>query len=193
MHAPVLVTPPSEMPVSLAEAKVHLRVDHTDEDGLITSLVKAATSHLDGYNGVLGRGIVTQTWRQDFDAFPGRTLRLPLPATSISSIKVRSSAGTLSTVASEAYALKQDELGSYVRFDDDYSSPSDLAQSNAVLVEFVAGYGAAAAVPYELKVAILLLVGHWFVNRTAVVTGTIATDIPMAVSMLVESHRRVGI
>jgi uncharacterized phiE125 gp8 family phage protein len=191
MHAPVLVTPPAATPVSESEAKAHLRVDHTDEDGLITSLVKAATAHLDGYSGILGRCMVTQTWRQDFDAFSGRTLRLPLPAAGITSVKVRSSAGTLSTVSSDDYALKQDALGSYVRFDDGYSYPSDLAQSNGILVEFVAGYGDATAVPDALKVAILLLVGHWFANREA--AGASMSETPMAVDMLVAPYRRVGV
>lgn len=191
MHAPVLVTPPDEMPVSRAEAKAHLRVDGSDEDTLIDGLIASAVGHLDGYSGVLGRCLVTQTWRQDFDAFSGNTLRLPLLAATISSVKVRSSDGTLSTVSSDDYALKQDARGSYVRFDDDYSYPGDLAQANGVLVEFTAGYGAAAAVPAALKAAILLLVGHWYANREAV--GEAMAELPLGVAALIAPYRRVGV
>jgi uncharacterized phiE125 gp8 family phage protein len=193
MHAPVLVTPPAEAPVSRTEAKAHLRVNGTDEDTLIDGLVSGAVSHLDGYAGVLGRCMVTQTWRQDFDEFSGNTLRLPLLAASIASVKTRASDGTLATVSADDYALKQDALGSYVRFDDEYSYPGDLAQANGILVEFTAGYGLAASVPAALKAAILLLIGHWYANREAVVTGTIATELPISVEALITPYRRVGI
>lgn len=198
MYAPVLVTPPAAPPVSLQEVKQHLRLvsgseTYTAEDGTLQIYLDAAVSHLDGYSGVLGRCLVTQTWRQDFDEFSGRTLRLPILAATISSVKVRSSDGTLSTISSDDYALQQDARGSYVRFDDDYSFPGDLAQSNGVLVEFTAGYGAATAVPAALKAAILLLVGHWYANREAVVTTGTITTLPMAVDVLLTPYRRVGI
>lgn len=195
MYAPVLVTAPSagDPVVTTAEAKAHLRVDGTDEDALITTLVAAATAHFDGYTGILGRALVTQTWRQDFDDFTGQCMRLPMLATTIASVKYRDSAGQLSTVTSTDYSLKADALGSYVRFDDDYSFPSDLAQSQAVLIEFTAGFGAASAVPAALKAAVLLLVGHWYGNREAVNVGNIVSELPMAVAALIEPYRRVGI
>jgi uncharacterized phiE125 gp8 family phage protein len=192
MYRPVLVTPAAATPVSVTEAKAHLRVDHTGDDTLITSLIAAATEHLDGYSGILGRCLVTQTWRQDFDGF-AKTMRLPLLASTISSVKYRNSAGQLSTVTATDYALKADELGSYVRFDDGFSFPSDLAQSQAVLIEFTAGFGNAAAVPAAIKAAILLLIGHWYANREAVSVGHVATELPMAVDALIEPYRRVGI
>lgn len=191
MYAPVLVTAAAETPVSATEAKAHLRVDHSTEDTLITSLVAAATEHLDGYTGILGRALVTQTWRQDFDEFTGQCMRLPMLAATIASVKYRSSDGTLATVSSDDYSLKADALGSYVRFDDDFSYPSDLAQSQAVLIEFTAGYGNAEDVPAPIKAAILLLVGHWYENREA--AGEPMAELPLAVAALIEPYRRVGV
>lgn len=197
MYRPVLVTAPAAPPVTLQEVKQHLRLvagaeTYTTEDGILQIYLDAAIAYLDGYSGVLGRCLVTQTWRQDFDAW-SRCPRLPLLAAAISSVKYRKEDGTLSTVATADYSLKADDLGSYVRFADDYSFSADLAESQAILIEFTAGFGAATDVPAALKAAILLLVAHWYVNRETVVTGTIATALPMAVDALITPYRRVGI
>lgn len=191
MHKPVLISAPTETPVSLAEAKAHLRVESNDEDGLITALVAAVTAYLDGYAGILGRAIVTQTWQQDFDILE-RVLRLPLPASGISSITVRSRDGTLSTIASENYALKHDARGSLVRFKDSYSLPGDLYETAAIAVTFVAGYGAAAAVPVAIKQAMLLIVAYWHLNREANTAGN-SNNTPVSAEALLAPYRMVGV
>ncbi len=55
MIKPALTEAPTEYPVSLAAIKTHLRVDHDDENELINVLIAAATDHLDGYGGILGK------------------------------------------------------------------------------------------------------------------------------------------
>lgn len=193
MHAPVLVIPPADSPVSLAEAKANCRVDaqNTDEDGLISSLISAATSMLDGYSGILGRCLVTQTWEVTTDSVT-RCIRLPFPATDVV-IEVRDSSGGSDTVLASNYSLLQDERGSYVRFNDDYSYPSDLAEVAAVRIEVEAGYGDPADVPAAIRQAILLLVAHWFANREAVNVGNITSALPFAVDALITPFRRIGV
>ncbi|RAP39570.1 hypothetical protein BYZ73_19900 [Rhodovulum viride] len=61
---PVLVTPPVRPVVSLEDAKTHLQIDHDEQDAMIEGLVLAATAHLDGWRGVLGRAILPQTWQE---------------------------------------------------------------------------------------------------------------------------------
>ncbi|MEQ1901865.1 MAG: head-tail connector protein [Devosia sp.] len=192
MHAPVLVTAPAETVLSVDEVKAHLRLDDTDQDSLLAILIAAATAHLDGWSGILGRCLIEQTWRQNFDEF-AQCLRLPLLALAISSVKVQASDGTIATVAASNYTLQQDEVGSFVRFKDDYDYPSDLYQTKAIAVEFTAGYGAAAAVPANAKMAMLLLVAHWFENREAVNIGNITSTLPFAVDALLAPLRRIGI
>ncbi len=60
---PIRVVGPTESAVTLDEMKDHLRINHSDQDALIQSLVDAAEAHLDGWRGVLGRCIMPQTWR----------------------------------------------------------------------------------------------------------------------------------
>ena len=75
--APVRTVAPVADLVSLAEAKAQCRVDDSDSDVLMTALIKAATDHLDGYSGVLGRALITQTWAVDFGGFSD-LIRLPV-------------------------------------------------------------------------------------------------------------------
>lgn len=193
MHAPVQVTPPAIPPVTWEEADAHLRLDgDLNQRPLVESLITAATAHLDGWNGMLGRALVTQTWRQDFDSFD-TTLDLPLrPVQSINTVKWQSSLdGTWATIAATNYALKKDASGrAYVRFENGYGFPSPLYEVGAVQVEYVAGE---AQVPEDIKRAILMLVGHWYEYREAVVIGTVTASVPMAVDALLSKHRPVRV
>lgn len=191
MYRPVLVTAPSATPISLTEAKAQLDVSYTDKDTLITSLIAAATAYLDGWTGILGRCLVTQTWRQDFDRF-NRCLRLPLyPVSTITSVKYDDESDVEQTIAASNYDLLDDDLGAFVRFKDTYSFPSIHDDRPAVRVTYAAGYASAAAVPDAIKQAMLLLVRHWFDNPSAVIVGTISGPAPMAVDALLAPWRRI--
>lgn len=193
MYQPTQTAAPATTPVTLPEARAQCQIEATDTsfDTLVQIYLDAATAHLDGYSGILGRCIVTQSWKQEFDDF-AKCLRLPMPAATISSITYLGDDGTTTTtVAAANYALHHDALGSYVRFIDDFSVPSGLWETKAVAVTFTAGYGAAAAVPAAIKAAVLLLLTHWFQNRAAVVEDV--AELPMGVSALIAPYRRVGI
>ena len=194
MYRPTLVTGPSETPVSLELVKQHLRSEPEDGEynALVLGYLEAAVSYLDGHAGILGRCLVSQTWKQEFDSF-ARCLRLPMLALSVVSTVYTNSAGQLLTVNQSNYALQHDARGSYVRFKDDFDAPGDLYQVKAVAVTFECGFGAATAVPAAIRNAILLMVGHWYANREEVVTGTSATQLPMAAQALLAPWRRVGV
>ncbi|MGV8951198.1 MAG: head-tail connector protein [Cypionkella sp.] len=189
MHAPVLVTPPAGMPVTLDEAKLHLRVDGDEEDTLITALIAGAVSYLDGWTGVLGGALADQTWRQDFDSF-ACTMRLPIgPVSEIVSITYRTSDGQVSTVADSNFALVTDAIGPRVFWDAGFSAPGDLYEQGAVSVTYQAGY---AEAPAALKIAILLMVGHWYTNRETVAEGSFS-ELPFAANVLLAPFRRMSI
>lgn len=185
-----LIAAATLQPVTLAEAKAHLRVDHTDEDDYITALIKAATSYLDGRSGVLGRCLVTQTWEMTLDAFPAKEIELPLgPVASLVSVKYIAVSGAEQTVPSGNYYVDTASLSARVVPEDTW--PATMSAANAVTVRYVAGT-AVEDVPAELGMAIRLLVGHWYANRQAV-TGATGTELPFGVGALIAPFRRTSI
>lgn len=179
MHAPVRTVAPAELPVTLAEVKVHLDELASDRDERITLLLKAATDRLDGWSGVLGRALVDQTWRQDFDGF-APMLRLPMPAEAVVSVTYVDLSGATQTIDPANYVLKRDALGSFVGRAYDYQWPDARAQVGAVSVTFDAGWDA-DDVPYPLRAAICLLVRHLYDNPEG-------GDLPVAVDALIAPY-----
>jgi uncharacterized phiE125 gp8 family phage protein len=188
---PVLVTAASAALVTLAEAKAHLRVDHSDEDSYIQSLINAAVSYLDGFSGRLGRAILEQTWRVDFEAFADE-LRLPVgDIIAVSSVSYYDQNNVQQTLASTVYQLLTDGLGSYLALKPGQVWPAVYVRSDAVRVTWTAGFGAtASSVPAGIKHAALLLVAHWYDNRSAVNVGNITSDLPFTVDALLAPFNR---
>lgn len=204
MHRPILVVAPKMTPVSLDEAKAQLAVEHGDDDALILGYIAAAVDHLDGWSGILGRALVEQEWRQDFDGFSS-TLRLPLaPVISVTSIVSRNVDGELSTVPRDHYALLVDARGPFIKFKSRFVAPSNLNETAPVTVTFLAGYPTTPAVPATgetpaipeqstvpaaIKAAILIHVRLMYdAYRLGEDAGPIPTD---AIDRLVAPFRRV--
>lgn len=188
MLAPVRTAAPATTPVTLAEAKAHLRVDHSDDDTLITGLIAAATDHLDGWTGILGRAVITQTWRQDYAGF-GCTLRLPLhPVASVSGVTYYDADNAQQTLATSVYELLTDAGGPYISLKADQSWPGTKSRTGAVSVTFVAGE---ATAPPAIKAAILITVAHLYDNRGS--EGPEAMSLPPAAGALIKPYRRVGV
>ena len=174
-----LVTPPAEEPVSLAEAKQHLRVDSGDDDLLIGSLITAARQAAETKTG---RQLITARWKLVLDAFPGPSLMqsatgasfsLPghaillakCPVQSAVSIEYLDMNGTTQVMPASDYVL--DAACEPARLTPAFGKtwPSTLPQMGAVSVTFDAGYGAASAVPEGLKSWIKLRVGSLYGHR----------------------------
>lgn len=197
---PALVTPPAAMPVSLEQAKAHLRVDDDAEDALITAAIAAAVGHLDGYAGILGRALMPQVWSEFVSFWPAsRALELRLaPVASIVSVRARAADGTEADLDPAAYRLLS---GSSARpillFGVDAALPSLASAPDAVTVTYQAGYPLTEGqtpkptVPPALVSAILLMVGDLWRFRDSVQLGP-STPIPMSVTVdrLVAPFRR---
>lgn len=195
MLRPTLVTPATAaILVTLPEAKAHCRIDHTDDDALLSSLIAAAESYLDGYTGILGRAILEQTWEQKFSAFCSRmNLRIGL-ASSIVSVHYFDSANVDQVLDTTVYQLLTDELGPYVALKAGQVWPTSYTRVDGVTIQWKAGYGTTAAtVPEAIRRAMLLMIGNLYENREAVVLGETAIELPMAATSLLAPFRRVGV
>jgi uncharacterized phiE125 gp8 family phage protein len=188
-YALTLVTPPATEPVSLPEAKAHLRVDGTDEDTLINTLITAAREYCEQ---IQGRSYITQTWELTLDAWPAEPeIRLPRPPLqSVAWVQYRDQSGIEYTLDPPAYVVdSRSEPGRIVLASGQSWPPVTLYPAGAITVRFTAGYGDAAAVPQRVRQAILLLVGHWYANREAVLIGSISKEIEMSVHALLSLDR----
>jgi uncharacterized phiE125 gp8 family phage protein len=193
---PLCTLAPDVRLLTTDEAKTHLRVDGSTEDDYIDSLVLAAEQHLDGFSGVLGRALITQTWQRSFDGFPcGDTIRLPIgPLQSVAMIQYYDLDGSHIAFGSSNYHAISDAIGPCIRLADTAQWPNTSIRPDAVTVTWICGYGDAATdVPAPIVHAIKLLVGHYHLNREATAAGGALSPMPLAVDALIEPYRGPGL
>lgn len=174
-----LITAPAVEPVTLDEAKLVLRVTHSQDDARIERLIRAARGRCEL---LTGRKLIYQTWEQVLDAFPGSAIDLETPpVSSITSVTYTDTSGadvvldsgdyTLDTVTDQGrgWLLPSATLGSW---------PSTCNAANVVRVRFVSGYGpTAASVPDEAIEFILCTVATAYEFPSMLVAGVSVTDI----------------
>lgn len=187
----LLTSGPLVEPVSLAEARAHLRIDTTDEDAYIASLITTSRLHIET---ALDVALVRQQWSLFLDAWPAaRPLTLPLrPVIALDAVRTFSSQGEPTTYEPDAFEL--DAVSSPARL---YRKPQTrlagpFRTANAIEIAFTAGYGSAAAdVPAPMRQALLLLIAHWYEHREIVADHATATRVPDTISSLLAPYRSV--
>lgn len=196
-----LQTAATLLPVSLAEAKLHLRVDVTDDDALITSLIGAAT--LDAEH-LMGRAVMPQKWQLMLDSFiqqppvqhyqvvssvQALDLQRP-PVTGVDSIKYVNSSGVLTTVDPSVYQfVSGSDYTARVVPAYGQSWPTPRLQPEAVQIVFSCGYADAASVPEPIKAWIKLRIGGLYENRESVVIDTRVAMIQTPFDSLLDRYR----
>lgn len=166
----VLDSGPLAEPVSLAAAKLHLRVDGNDEDALISALIASAR---EACEHITGRSIINQGWSRILDGFPPAELELGRPPlVSVQQISYIDASLTTIVLAPSAYAVDQYTDPGFVLPAVGTSWPSAASVANAVRVTFTAGFGVdEVSVPASIRNWILLHVGTWYRNREAASDG----------------------
>ena len=166
-------TAPAVHPVTLAEAKVQCRVDVSDDDAYISSLIGMATEYVEN---VLDISLISQTLEARYDCFPLWEIILPRPpmASGVVTVIYRDEAGQMQTITSAASAFQVDHYATPGRIYPNYEGvwPAVRGDENSVIVRWPAGYGASgSSCPSTVKGLILLLVAHWYEMRQPVVAG----------------------
>lgn len=193
-----LVTAPTEEPVTLAEAKSHLRVDFSDDDTLISNLIVAARQRCETE---IDRAFVTQTWDYTLETFPYVTNdyllwhrvqnAIVMPKARLASVTALTyldANGTTQTLTQNTdYLVVTGDPGAVYPYPVTRIWPYTRFQLGAVNVRFVCGYGAASAVPQCIKVAILQLVGTLYRNRESLADGQ-QFELPMGCRYLLASE-----
>lgn len=152
----VLKTAPVLEPLTLAEVKLYIKPDSAAEDSTLNNLITTAREDCESFQN---RAYITQTWGLWLDAWPrGDLIKIPLPPLqSVSSVKYYGSDDTESTMATADYFVDTKSEPGRLALNYGKSWPSiTLRPHNGICIEFVAGYGAAAAVPQKVKQAMLL-------------------------------------
>jgi uncharacterized phiE125 gp8 family phage protein len=181
-----IITAPGTEPITLDEAKAHLRVDLEAEDTLIEALITAAREQAEAY---LKRALVTQTWELYLDEFPEQ-IDVPFPPLqSVTSIVYVDDDGVDQTLDTSTYTVDAKAQPGRIVPAYDESWPSTRAVPNAVTVQFVAGYGAASAVPLSIKQAMLLMIGDMYENRESFVIGQSVNELPLTSERLLWPYR----
>lgn len=176
------------VPVTTAEQKLWMRVDHATDDVPIAALVVAATQYAEQFTR---RRFIDQTEIQYFTDFADPMKLYWSPMDSATTIYYTSTAGVNTLLAGTVYDDDTTEEPPLIRLAYGQSWPSHRGDANGITVTYVAGYGVAADVPEGIKTAIKMLAAHWYEHREAVVDvfGGGLTEVPMAVDAMLWPYR----
>jgi uncharacterized phiE125 gp8 family phage protein len=152
-------------PLLLADVKSDLKIDHSEDDALIARLIKAARLACEQK---LERTLIETTWDLTVDFFPSALKLLYPRIMSVSSVKFYDEDGALQTLDPLDYTVDTVSEPGWLVPAYEKAWPDTRVMPNAVTVRYIAGYGAAASsVPEDIKLWILLHVGHFYENRQA--------------------------
>jgi len=171
----VELTSPSAEPLTLAEAKLFLRVDGSEEDRLIAGFITTARQQAEHW---LRRSLMTRRWKMTQSYQAGQPVQLSLgPVQSLEVVRITLN-GSTHVMAEEVYV---------------YDKPTErvalksITAADTVEVEFIAGYGEAEHIPAAIRQALYEIIAHLYHHR-----GTGET-MPQAVEALLQPYRKVAL
>jgi uncharacterized phiE125 gp8 family phage protein len=184
-----LIEPDIE-PITTAEAKTHMRVEVSDDDTYIDTLITAAREWVEEYTGAC---LIDQTWQLKVQGYVYSEFRLRrYPIIEVQSF-VYDESGTATTLASSNYEV-DGALTKFPKLIQSYGGTISANYTRPITIQFRAGFANRSVSPTEgmekvpapFKHAIKLLVGHLYENREA---DPKMTDVPMAVKWLLNTKR----
>ncbi len=154
-------------PVSVDELKSYARIDGSNEDNLIATLIESATGHIEDF---LGRSLINRTMTLSFDVWDKKVISLPKPPlVSISSVVTLDEDGTETTYAATNYYVVTESIPGELVIKQSSSLPTNTVRDRGGFkITYIAGYGATAnLVPRQIRQAILQLVTLRYEKRIA--------------------------
>lgn len=182
MTSLVRTTEPASEPVSLSEAKAHLRVGVSDDDSLISGLIVAARNAAETYTR---RSLITQGWTLWLDQFPAsdldwwdgmregasaitvrRHIMLPRsPLQSVVSVTTYDDADTGTVMAASQYFVDTAAVPGRLALRNNAVWPVPGRAANGIKIVFTAGYGLASDVPAALRQGMLAHIAMLYQHR----------------------------
>lgn len=197
------VTPRGGPIIEASLLRDHLRIDAGAEDSIVFQLANAVSSYLDGRDGLLGRALITQTWRLTLDGFPssacraGPAIALPLPPLqAVQAVTYVDTDGAEQTLQPSDYLVRGigSDDGARIWPAVGTAWPQTQAIPGSVTVTFRAGYGDTASdIPSAIAQAALMIAATWFENRESVLVGNFgARPLPQGAADLLAAYRQFG-
>ncbi len=183
----LLLVPPSREPLMPVEAKAFLRVEHGDDDDVITALIAAARVHVEA---MTRRALLMQTWRFVLDAWPrdGRLEPRIGPLRELVAARVFDADGAARDIDGESFVV---DSAANVIAAPCFALPAPGRVQAGIALDVLCGYGAEAGdVPADLRQAIRLLLAHWYDNRVATTDGA---AVPASVRALLAPYRMLAL
>lgn len=186
----VLTSGPAIEPVTVTEAKAHLRVDGSAEDVLISSLILTSRLHLEAS---LDLALITQSWTLVLDRWArGSDIEIPMsPLLSVNAVRVKKADGSFTVVPATSYVVDIASRPARIVWNATVK-PDPGVPANGIEIDFTAGFGATAnLVPAPLRHALLLLTAHWYEHRDPTEIGSQSARVPAAISDLIQPFRKI--
>ena len=185
-----IISAPEANPVSLAQIKRHLRLDHNEDDEYLIELAQAATLHVEA---MIDQFLITRTVRQYIETMPAsRSISLEAwPIISIQEVRGYDLGGNPIIFQSRNF-----------RFDNRFDPAALIlntsinfnAFSNGIEVDIIAGYGETGVdIPSNIIRAILVLIAHWYEFRGTLSPGDETSLIPKGLEALLAPLKKVRI
>ena len=182
-------TDPTQLPVSLTTAKSHLRVDHSDDDSYITALIWSASRTIEDYTK---KALSQTTFKQTMHGFPNEYIELLIghdKDLSVQNIQFYREDGTLTILSDTNYYLDDSYNPGRIYWNSSFSTPNQNVDKKQIIINFQAGNDISTnSLPYSVQQALLLLVGHYYENRMAVI-NTLNRELPMGVDYLLDGFK----
>lgn len=190
LYSSSIVTAATLLPLSVEEAKAQLRITVADQDDLIEQLIKAAVRQFE-YDTEMQ--LMDSTWKMVLDCFPPYSLSWNAniliwknPVSEITSIQYYpEDGGALQSLDSSSYYVEITGVPARIRIDD---LPDVYDKPGAVIVNYKAGFTSASAVDEGVKQVLRFLIGHYYENPSAVMTGTQVNNLPLTYLYSVQNY-----